>query len=212
MHYTSSHSGKYFAETYGKPNFTVVDIGGSNVNGSLKDFFITNNMKYICVDIEPHPSVDIVMKPGDKFPFENESIDLIVSTSCFEHDPCFWITFKEMCRVVKLGGHIYINAPSNGTYHKYPGDNWRFYPDAGQALAYWSSISYNNENIHPVCVKETFFIYHPGQIWIDFVCIWERTSTKQTDIVLRDEIKNNIGPLKQKLIDNDFNIINEPLT
>jgi hypothetical protein len=29
------------------------------------------------------------MKPGENFPFENKTFDLIVSTSCFEHDPFF---------------------------------------------------------------------------------------------------------------------------
>ena len=210
MHYTSLHSGKFFAETYGKENLTILDIGGSDVNGSLRQFFTDNNMKYICIDIEPHPSVDIVIQPGDKFPFETGSIDLIVSTSCFEHDPCFWITFKEMCRVLKIGGFLYINAPSNGPYHTYPGDNWRFYPDAGQSLAYWSSISYNNETTHPVSVKETFFIQHPSQVWIDFVCIWERTNTPQHHIVVTNDVKSSTGKLKQKLLYNNFNIKTTP--
>lgn len=51
-------------------------------------------MKYICLDIEKYDSTNIVIKPCDKFPFENGSIDLIVFTSCFERDPCFWLTFK----------------------------------------------------------------------------------------------------------------------
>lgn len=206
MHFTSLYSGKFFAEVYGKENMTVLDIGGTNVNGSLRGFFTSNKMKYICLDIEPHPSVDIVVKPGDKLPFENGSIDIIVSTSCFEHDPCFWITFKEMCRVIKSDGIIYVNAPSNGEYHKYPGDNWRFYPDAGQALAYWSGISYNNETIYPVSVKETFFIKKEGQTWIDFICIWQRSNYKEETIVLSDEIKYKNGLLKQKLIDNGFDV------
>ena len=62
-----------------------------------------------------------------------------VSTSCFEHDPIFWLTFKEIARVTKVGGYVYINAPSNEVYHGYPGDNWRFYKDAPAALAYWAS-------------------------------------------------------------------------
>jgi hypothetical protein len=32
--------------------------------------------------MEEHSSVDIVEKPGEKFPFEDGSIDLIVSSSC----------------------------------------------------------------------------------------------------------------------------------
>ena len=202
MHDTALLAGKLFVKTYGKPMMVVLDIGGQDVNGSLKSFFVDAGMKYISVDIERHKSVDVVIKPGDTIPFETGSIDMIVSTSCFEHDPCFWMTFKDMCRVVKLGGYIYINAPSNGAYHTYPGDNWRFYSDAGQALAYWSSKQYYNETIYSVKVNETFHIYPMSDVWIDFVCVWERVDEIQTEIVVSNEIKNTIGPLRQQLIDN----------
>ena len=76
-------------------------------------------MNFICVDIEKDRSVDVVVVPGEKLPFANGSVDLVVSTSCFEHDPCFWITFREIARVLKKGGYFYINAPSNGVYHRY---------------------------------------------------------------------------------------------
>ena len=50
----------------------------------------------------------------------------------------FWVSFLEMVRVLKPGGHLYINAPSNGGYHGFPLDHWRFYPDAGLALQDWA--------------------------------------------------------------------------
>ena len=109
MHYTSLKSGQAFSESYGKiPNSLVVDVGGRNVNGSLRSFFETKGMNFVCIDMEADESVDIVIPPGEKLPFEYGSVDLIVSTSCFEHDPCFWLTFKEMTRVVKPSGYIYI--------------------------------------------------------------------------------------------------------
>jgi SAM-dependent methyltransferase len=205
MHDTALKSGELFAELYGSLNKLVLDIGGKNWNGSLRDFFEKLGMKYICVDIESDSSVDIVVKPGDKLPFDNGSIDLIVSTSCFEHDPCFWITFKEMTRIIKLGGFIYVNAPTNGVYHCCPGDNWRFYSDAGQALSYWSSFQFLNEPIFPVKVVETFHILPKNDIWVDFVCVWERVDEKQTDIVVSNNIYQNIGILEKKLNDNNFN-------
>jgi len=207
MHDTSLHSGKYFAEVYGKPGSTVVDIGGLDVNGSLKQFF--KNMNYICVDIAPHPSVDVVVEPGKPLPFESGSIDLIVSTSCFEHDPCFWITFKEMCRITKPDGYIYISAPGNGKYHKHPGDNWRFYPDAGQALAYWSSYKFENSPIFSVKLKETFYIYPKDDKWKDFICVFQRTDEKQTEIVVSESLKNEMTPLKSMLINNGFTVETE---
>jgi len=201
MHDTAHISGTYFGVTYGDTNMNVVDIGGADINGSLRGSFQKLNMKYTVVDIEAGPGVDIVIKPGEKLPFETGSVDLIVSSSCFEHDPCFWITFKEMCRIVKLGGYIYINAPSNGVYHKHPGDNWRFYSDAGQALAYWSGIQMGNEEIHPVKVEETFHILPLNDIWTDWVCVWKRVEEKDTNITVSDTVSSSCGPLATKLIE-----------
>jgi len=199
MHYTALVSGKSFANTYGKTGMLVLDIGGLNVNGSLREFFTNLGMKFVCIDMEKHPSVDIVVQPGEKLPFEDGSVDLIVSTSCFEHDPCFWLTFREMARIVKLGGFIYINAPSGGPYHKYPGDNWRFYSDAGQALAYWSGKQMFNETVYPTKVVETFNILGDPCDFNDFVCVWKRVEEKETEIIIQPNIEKTIGILEKMI-------------
>ena len=49
--------------------------------------------------------------------------------------------FNEALRVLKPTGLLYINAPSNGAYHRYPVDCWRFYPDSGVALQNWGNRS-----------------------------------------------------------------------
>jgi SAM-dependent methyltransferase len=204
MHDTALYSGLAFSQIYGENSKIVVDIGGKNIMGSLRNFFTERGMKYICVDLEEHESVDIVVKPGEPLPFDNGSIDIIVSTSCFEHDPCFWLTFKEMARITKLGGYIYVNAPSNGTYHTFPGDNWRFYSDAGQALAYWSGYQNSNETVYPVKVIETFHILPLTDEWIDFVCVWQRVNEKETEIITSNLITDSIGKLENLL--NNRNI------
>jgi SAM-dependent methyltransferase len=195
MHDTASICGDSFAELYGRPGMTVVDLGGLNVNGSLRNSFESRGMKYICVDLEPHPSVDLVVPPGSPLPFETASIDLIVSTSCFEHDPVFWMTFLEFCRIIKPTGYIYINAPANGVYHQCPGDNWRFYQDAAQALAYWSG---KQPSFH-VQVVETFHIAPLQDIWYDFVGIWQRIGVPETAIRLTPEQKAHVGILQDYL-------------
>lgn len=40
-------------------------------------------------------------------PFGDGAFDAVVASSVFEHDVAFWITFREMCRVVRPGGTIY---------------------------------------------------------------------------------------------------------
>lgn len=205
MHDTALISGSLFGKVYGKEGLKVLDVGGLNVNGSLRTAFEKIlNMTYICMDIESHPSVDIVIKPGDDFPFEDGTFDLIVSTSCFEHDPCFWMTFREMCRVIKKNGFIYMNAPSNGPYHGYPGDNWRFYSDAGQALAYWSGKELNGK-LYPVKVEESFHILPKNDIWIDYVTVWKRVDTIESDIKLPNSIRHTIGPLHNALKSVNYN-------
>ena len=204
MHETAAYSGEGMAITYGIPKGTVVDIGGQDVNGSLKQFFVKAGMRYICVDMVEHEGVDVVVQPGDPLPFANGSIDLIISSSCFEHDPCFWMTFREMARIVKLGGYVYVSAPANGPYHGYPGDNWRFYGDAGQALAHWAGREFEGKSF-PMEVEETFHLLphdpnKPGgyHAWVDFVCIWKRVP-KAVEKIVDDERKNAVKKLEQYL-------------
>lgn len=179
MHDTALLAGERFAWCYCNPTatdrpFRILDVGGRDVNGSLRQFF--GHCEFTCLDIEPHASVDVVIEPGQSIPYPDGYFDAIVSTSCFEHDPCFWITFLEMARVVKQGGYMYVNAPNHGPYHGYPGDNWRFNRDASQALAVWAS-----KNKWPVRVLETFYVLPINEGWIDFVAVWQRTDVSETE-------------------------------
>lgn len=204
MHDTSLVAGSLFGKVYGKEGMKVLDVGGQDINGSLKKpLEILAKLEYLSVDIEEGPNVDVVIKPGDPLPFSDASFDLIVSTSCFEHDPCFWLTFREISRIVKLGGYIYVSAPSNGYYHTAPGDNWRFYSDAGQALAYWSGKTFDGKS-YPTKVEETFHILPKTDIWIDFVTVWRRVEESETEIVLPHATRFKDGPLKQALHSTGF--------
>ena len=117
----------------------ILDVGSYDVNGSLRPLFEKlgqGNWHYDGLDIEEGPNVDIVRKDG-KFPIGDNSYDVIVSSSCFEHDIAFWTTFEEMVRVAKNNGYLQISTPSSGCVHRYPLDCWRFYPDAYIALSKW---------------------------------------------------------------------------
>jgi hypothetical protein len=89
-----------------------------------------------------------------------------------------------------------LNVPSTGPYHKYPGDNWRFYSDAGQALAYWSCFKLN-DIFFPCKIIETFNVI--GNNWNDYICVWKRTNDITKDIILNIDIINNIGILEKKI-------------
>ena len=141
MHESAMKNGEVFFATYSKyfkdSVVTVVDIGAQDVNGSLKEV-CPKKFKYIGVDFQNGKGVDIVLSDPYTLPFENETIDIVVSNSCFEHSEMFWISFLEILRILKPTGLFYLNVPSDGRVHKYPVDCWRFYPDSGQALVTWA--------------------------------------------------------------------------
>lgn len=195
MHYSALQGLYRLCDLFCKAGVTVVDVGGADVNGSARDYFEAKGVKYIVVDMAPGKGVDIITPPGDPLPFADGSVDMVVSTSCFEHDPCFWITFKEMARIVKIGGLIYVNAPGNGPYHCFPGDNYRFYPDAAYALAHWSVMPLGG--VYPVAVQETFHVRYPLEAWADCVGLWRRTEHDCTGGAIRSPLDGSpsTGPL-----------------
>lgn len=168
MHSSALHLGTLFFQTHGKNARRILDIGSADVNGSLRPD-APKGAEFVGVDLTAGPGVDVVIKAGAKLPFDTSSFDVVISTSAFEHDDAFWSTFLEMCRVVSDDGVIYINAPSNGQYHGYPLDCWRFYPDAGLALARWA-----RRNHYPIELLESFVAHQDGSQWNDTVMVFGR--------------------------------------
>ena len=155
--------------TYGDlANARILEVGSLNVNGSLRDAAAPGT-QYVGLDFESGPSVDFVLKPGEDFPVDADSFDLVMASSVFEHDMRFWDTFLRMCRAAKAGGHIYVNTPSNGTVHRYPMDCWRFYPDAGLALA-----EYARANGMEIDLIESFIGNRHSDVWNDFVAVFRK--------------------------------------
>jgi glycosyltransferase involved in cell wall biosynthesis/SAM-dependent methyltransferase len=91
---------------------TVIDVGSGPER--LGEEFIN-------VDIFPFPEVDIV-SDATQLPFRNNTIDAAVSESLFEHVPDAHLVAREMVRVVKSGGYIYVSAPFMHPYHASPDD------------------------------------------------------------------------------------------
>ncbi|MEI6406815.1 MAG: methyltransferase domain-containing protein [Actinomycetes bacterium] len=168
MHDSSLFHGSLFFSTYlvGRENLVIVDIGAMDVNGSLRQFS-PPNCKYVGVDFESGPGVDVVIEDPYILPFENSSIDVVVSSSCFEHSEFFWLVFAEMQRILKPGGLTYINAPANGWVHQYPVDCFRFYPDAGVALQNWA-----RRQGHHTTMVESFVGNRADDGWNDFVAVY----------------------------------------
>ena len=141
MHPSSLHHAEVFHNTYlstsRKPR-KIVEIGSQDVNGSLKSVFHKKH-DYVGLDFVEGKGVDLVIDDPYSLPLQSGSADVVLCSSVFEHSSMFWLLFEECMRVLKLGGLLYLNVPSNGMVHRYPVDAWRFFPDAGLALEEWSA-------------------------------------------------------------------------
>lgn len=133
----------------------ILDVGSCDVNGNLRSSiqqsrFRSRNYEYLGIDISEGPNVDLVYN-NTQWPFQQYSqgaspdyissqlFDIIISSSCFEHDDFFWETFLNIADSLNPGGFIFINVPSSGMVHRFPVDNWRLYSDSAYALAKWAN-------------------------------------------------------------------------
>lgn len=117
----------------------VVDIGAADVNGSYRALLPAAS-RYVGVDLEPGPGVDLVLDDPYHLPFEDGSVDVILSGQMLEHCGQFWRVFSEVARVLRPEGLAFMIAPSAGPVHRYPVDCYRFYPDSFAACADWAGL------------------------------------------------------------------------
>jgi len=108
--------------------------------------------EFINVDVFPFPQVDIVAD-ATHLPFKDNVLDGAVSESLFEHVPDAALVAREMVRVVRPGGLVYVSAPFIHPYHASPDDfnRWtisglkHLFPDleiieAGVRSGPWSAL------------------------------------------------------------------------
>ena len=174
MHDTAYEHGRLFFDLYiTDATRTVVDLGSQDVNGTLRDH-CPHGVLYIGLDVMPAKGVDVVLNPTAPLPIASDSIDAVVTSSAFEHDVCFWETFLELIRILRPGGVLYVNAPSNDAFHRYPLDCWRFYPDAGVALVQWAA-----RRGMQVELVESFIGLPKAERWADFVAVFRKAGGNQ---------------------------------
>lgn len=89
----------------------VLEVGSFNINGTIRIFF--DKCNYIGVDIDQGKCVDVVCE-GQNLKYKDGFFDTSISCECFEHNP-YWIeTFKNMYRMTKNNGIIVITCATTG--------------------------------------------------------------------------------------------------
>jgi len=179
MHESAFKIAECFYQTYctTESPLIILDVGSQDLNGSLREIVKKEDI-YIGIDFVEAKSVDVCLDDPYKFPFHDNYADVILCSSVLEHSEFFWLTFLEMIRVLKPGGLVYINVPTNGFVHRFPVDCWRFYPDAAKGLKNWGV-----RNGYEVEVLESFIARNIGASidsgwWNDYVAIFTKGSDK----------------------------------
>ncbi len=130
----------YLKEKSGQP-LRILDLGSTDIGGSYRDLFRSEQWEYLGLDLCPGDNVDVVLSdPYTWKEVDSSSVDVFVSGQTFEHIEYFWRTMLEIARILKPGGLCCIVAPSAGPEHRYPVDCWRFYPDGFRALARYAGL------------------------------------------------------------------------
>lgn len=89
----------------------VLDLGGRYINGTTRTLFPEGH-RYIVVDIEPDPSVDIVADAGDLD--LGETFDIVLSTELLEHTPRGADIVAGAFRHLKPGGTLVATMAGPG--------------------------------------------------------------------------------------------------
>ena len=212
MHPTAMSNAQSFFDAYANSfDFSkktkVIEIGSQDVNGSLRQV-CPDAFDYIGLDFQAAKGVDIVLDDPYTLPFDSESVDIVLSSSCFEHSEMFWLVYLEVLRVLKPNGLFYLNAPSAGNFHQFPVDCWRFYPDSGRALIKWSA-----RNGLDTELLESYVQQGGGQ-WQDFVGVFVKSAAYASAFPRRildakTDFENGLRMGQQALIQPSFISQNE---
>lgn len=146
MHLPSIELMKRFTDEYipKDKEIKILDVGsriieGQEQIGSYRQCFKNEKWKYVGVDIEPGNNVDVVMSEYG-IPFEDEKFDVVISGQTLEHVEFPWVFIKELARVLKKGGFMFLIAPALIHEHRHPIDTFRYYRDGMISLAKWAEL------------------------------------------------------------------------
>ena len=104
----------------------IFDIGSKGARAEYAFGKPPKDANIVCVDIEDSPGVDLVGDAHDLHMVKDGSVDFVVSVSLLEHVKYPRKVIKEMYRILKPCGIIYINVPFVFPFHADPNDFYRF--------------------------------------------------------------------------------------
>lgn len=101
----------------------ILEVGSMDVNGTVRDLFDMYD-GYLGIDQRNDVrglganNVDVILSAHDmEQVFSDACFDWVLCNSVLEHDKKFWLSIREMRRVLKPGGVLIIGTPTLGYPH-----------------------------------------------------------------------------------------------
>lgn len=92
-------------------NIKMLEIGSLNINGTIRQFF--KDCEYVGVDLDSGKDVDLICE-GQLVDHPDNTYDTTGSCNCFEHNPHWIETFRNMYRMTRQNGLLFIVVPTTG--------------------------------------------------------------------------------------------------
>lgn len=111
-------------EEYSPPDGPVLEIGaGASIDGTLLGWFVKTG-RYECTGIDLQVRKDTAglpftlldMNSNDMSAFEDNSFRVVICNAVLEHDPYFWLTLREIRRVLMPGGLFFVGVPGYSSH------------------------------------------------------------------------------------------------
>lgn len=116
-----------------KPGMRILEIGSREVTGTSKARQAFTEAEYVGFDYYPGKNVDVV---GDAHRLSSyfgpdEKFDIIFTSACFEHFAMPWIVAVEIAKLLKVGGHVFVETHFSFASHERP---WNFFQFSDMGL------------------------------------------------------------------------------
>lgn len=121
---------EFLSAKYNKPDTEILEVGSRRVTGAqLENFF--SKAHYTGFDIHPGENVDVVGDAHKLSTYFDKQFDLIFSSAVFEHLAMPWIVSREIIKLLKLSGSVFVETHYSFSSHERP---WHFFQFSEQAL------------------------------------------------------------------------------
>lgn len=116
-----------------KEGLRVLEIGSREVTGPSEARKQFTKAEYVGFDFYAGNNVDVV---GDvhrlsSYFKQGEQFDMIFTSACFEHFAMPWIAAVEIAKMLKVGGHLFVETHFSFSSHERP---WNFFQFSDMGL------------------------------------------------------------------------------